>query len=168
MQLHGGAWTAVVMPLFVLAVVVTLRLRSMRKERLLKVETLWVLPTIYLVLVGSILYAAVPSPLGWALLVAGVALGAVLGWHRGKFIRIHRDALTGELRQRASPVAMLLLLAIVILKLGARMVFGEAGPGQPGSSGMLLTDAFVGFASGLLFATRIEIYLRGRKILENG
>jgi hypothetical protein len=31
---------------------------------------------------------------------------------------------------------------------------------------MLLTDAFIGFAMGLLSATRAELYLRGRRLLE--
>jgi hypothetical protein len=31
---------------------------------------------------------------------------------------------------------------------------------------MLLTDAFIGFALGLLSATRLELYLRGRRLLE--
>jgi hypothetical protein len=33
---------------------------------------------------------------------------------------------------------------------------------------MLLTDAFIGFALGLLSATRMELYLRARSILGNG
>ena len=40
---------------------------------------------------------------------------------------------------------------------------GEAT--QPGSGAMLLTDAFIGFALGLLSATRAELYLRGRQLL---
>ena len=96
----------------------------------------------------------------------GAIIGAVLGWHRGKLIRIERDAETGELRQRASPLAMLLLLAIVALKLGARAIFGESAAAHPGNGALLLTDAFVGFALGLLSATRLELYLRARRILE--
>ena len=82
-----------------------------------------------------------------------------------RFIHIHRDAETGELRQRASPLAMLLLLSIIVLKLGARQVFGAAAATQPGSPALLLTDAFIGFALGLLSATRLELYLRARRLL---
>ena len=80
--------------------------------------------------------------------------------------RAQRDAQTGELKQRASPLAMLLLLALVVLKLGARQLFGETAAAQPGSSAMLLTDAFIGFAFGLLSATRLELYVRARRLLE--
>jgi hypothetical protein len=89
----------------------------------------------------------------------------VLGWHRGKLIRIERNE-CGELRQQASPLAMILLVALIALKAGARAIFGETAAAQPGSGAMLLTDAFIGFALGLLSATRFELYLRARRILE--
>jgi hypothetical protein len=60
---------------------------------------------------------------------------------------------------------MLLLVALIVLKLGARAIFGETAAGHPSSSAMLLTDAFIGFALGLLSATRLEIYLRARRLL---
>ena len=140
----------------------------MSRERPLKPETLWIVPVLYLLIAGSMLFALTPSPLGWGLLFAGLGVGVAAGWHRGKLIRIHRNAETGELRQKASPLAMLLLIALVALKLGARAIFGETAAGQPGSSAMLLTDTFIGFALGLLSATRVELYLRARRIAENG
>jgi hypothetical protein len=153
------------LPFVVIAVVLALRFRSMSKERPLKLETLWVVPVVYLFIVGSMLFALPPPAMGWGLVVLGLALGLVVGWHRGKLIRIERNAQTGELRQRASPLALLLLGALVVVKLGARQIFGEAAVVQPGSGAMLLTDAFLGFALGLLSATRAELYLRGRRLL---
>lgn len=138
----------------------------MSRERPLKLGTLWIIPAIYLVIAGSMLVALPPPPVGWAVVALGIAVGAFLGWHRGKLIRIERNAETGELRQRASPIAMLLLLAIVVLKLGARAIFGDTAAAHSGSGALLLTDGFVGFALGLLSATRLELYLRARRILE--
>ena len=158
-------WLTVLLPLAIIAVVMALRLRSMSRERPLKIGSLWVVPVVYLLLVGWMLFALPPTPAGWALVAAGIVIGAVLGWHRGKMIRIERDAETSELRQKASPLAMLLLVALIVLKLGARAVFGEGAATQPGSSAMLLTDAFIGFALGLLSATRLELYLRARRLL---
>jgi hypothetical protein len=122
-------------------------------------------PVIYLLLAGSMLVTLPPPPIGWGLVVLGTAIGAAVGWHRGKLIRIHRDRQTGELRQKASPVALLLLAALVVLKLGARAIFGETAAGHPGSGALLLTDAFIGFALGLLSATRLELYLRAQRVL---
>ena len=159
-------WLTALLPFVIIAVVMALRFRSMRKERPLKLSSLWVVPALYLLVAGSMLYSMTPPPLGWGLLLAGLGIGIGVGWHRGKLIRIDRAPQSGELRQKASPLAMLLLLALVVLKLGARAIFGDAAAGHPGSGAMLLTDAFIGFALGLLSATRAELYVRGRRILE--
>lgn len=166
MGAHGGNWAATLLPFVVLAVVLTLRFRSMSKERPLKLNTLWIVPVVYVLLMASMLMTLPPPPAGWALLVVGLAIGVTVGWHRGKLIRIERNAETGELSQKASPLAMLLLVALIVLKLGARAIFGDAAATQPGSGALLLTDAFIGFALGLLSATRLELCLRGRKLLE--
>ena len=165
---QGGNWLTALVPFVIIAVVVGLRLRSMSRERPLKVETLWVVPVVYLALVGWMLFALPPTVVGWGLLVLGLVVGAALGWHRGKLIRIDRNAETGELRQKASPLAMILLLALIALKLGARAIFGEAAAGHAASGAMLLTDTFIGFALGLLSATRLELYLRAKRIMAAG
>jgi hypothetical protein len=161
---HGN-WLTALLPFVVIAVVLVFRVRSMSRERPLKLGTLWVVPAVYLVLVGSMLFAMTPAPLGWGLLVAGLGIGLGFGWHRGKLIRISRNPENGELRQKASPLALILLVALIMLKLGARSIFGDSAAGHPGSSAMLLTDAFLGFALGLLSATRLELYLRARRLL---
>jgi len=158
-------WVTALLPFVIIAIVVALRLRSMSKERPLKISTLWVVPVLYVVLVGWMLFALPPTIVGWSLVAVGVVIGAVLGWHRGKMISIERNAETGELRQKASPLAMLLLVALIVLKLGARAIFGENAATQPGSNAMLMTDAFIGFALGLLSATRLELYLRAKRLL---
>lgn len=161
---HGN-WLTTALPLVVIAVVLALRFRSMNRERPLKPGTLWVVPIIYLALVGSMIVALPPPPIGWGIIFGGLLAGVTLGWHRGKMIHITRNPENGELSQKASPLAMLLLLALVALKLGARAIFGDTAAAQPGSSAMLLTDGFLGFALGLLSATRLELYLRARRIL---
>ena len=168
MQHPGGNWITALLPFAIIAIVVGLRLRSMSKERPLKVETLWIIPVVYLALVAWMLFALPPTAIGWGLLALGLVVGTALGWHRGKLIRIDRNAETGELRQKASPLAMILLLALIALKLGARAIFGETAAGHPASGAMLLTDAFIGFALGLLSATRLELYLRAKRILAAG
>jgi hypothetical protein len=150
----------------IIAVVLALRFRSMSRERPLRLETLWVVPAIYLVIAGSMLFALPPPPMGWGLVATGLIAGLVVGWYRGRLIRIERNADTGELRQRASPLAMMLLLVLIMIKVGARSIFGETAAAHPGSGAMMLTDAFIGFALGLLSATRAELYLRGRRLLE--
>jgi hypothetical protein len=162
---NGQNWVTTLIPFVVIAVVLALRFRSMSKERPLNLSTLWLIPVVYLLLAGSMLVTLPPPPLGWALAFAGLAVGAVAGWYRGKTIRIERGPGSNELRQKASPLAMVLIAALVVLKIGARSIFGETAVTQPGSSALLLTDAFLGFALGLLSATRLELYLRGKRLL---
>ena len=166
MNQPGQNWLTTLLPFVVIAVVLALRFRSMSRERPLKLSTLWLIPVIYLFIAGSMMFALPPPPLGWGLVVVGLAVGLVVGWYRGKTIHIERDADTGELTQKASPVAMILIAVLVVLKLGARQIFGDAAAAHPGSGALLLTDAFLGFALGLLSATRFELYLRGKRLLE--
>ena len=168
MNPHGGTRLTTIFPFVVLALVVGWRLRSMNKERPLNIGTLWVVPAIYLALMASLIVALPPHAAGWAVMAAGLVAGAVLGWHRGKLIRIERNAQTGQLMQRASPLAMVLLLILIALKFGMREVVGASAAAHPSSAAMLVTDGFIGFALGLLSATRLELYLRARSILENG
>ena len=168
MNPHGGNWLTTALPFVALALVVAWRFRSMSKERPLNIGTLWVVPAIYLALMASLIVALPPHAAGWAVMAAGLVAGAVLGWHRGKLIRIERNAQTGQLMQRASPLAMVLLLILIGLKFGMREAFGDSAAAHPSTAAMLVTDAFIGFALGLLSATRLELYLRARSILENG
>jgi len=145
--------------------VLALRLRSMSRERPLNLATLWIFPLIYVGIAGSVMIGLPPTLLGWALAGLGLAVGVVAGWYRGRMIRIERDPETGKLRQKASPLAIILLVGLIALKMGARALFGETAATHPGSGAMLLTDGFIGFALGLLSATRAELYLRGRRFL---
>lgn len=162
-QPHG--WLATLLPFAIIAIVVALRLRTMRSERKLDLKTMWAVPIVYLILIAFMFTALPPTIFGWELILAGLAIGLLVGWYRGRMIQIRRDPETGELRQKASPLAMLLLVAIIVLKLGARQVFGETAASNASSPAMLMTDAFIGFALGLLTATRLEMYTRAKRLL---
>jgi hypothetical protein len=162
-QPHG--WPATLLPFAIIAIVVALRLRTMRGERKLNLKSMWAVPIVYVILIGFMFTALPPTIFGWELILAGLMVGLLLGWYRGRMIQIRLDSETGELRQKASPLAILLLLAIIILKVGARQVFGETAASNASSPAMLMTDAFIGFALGLLSATRIEMYTRAKRLL---
>lgn len=160
-----NGWLATLLPFAIIAIVVALRLRTMRSERKLNLKAMWAVPIVYLILIAFMFTALPPTIFGWELILAGLALGLLVGWYRGRTIQIRRDPETGELRQKASPLAILLLVAIIILKVGARQVFGETAAANASSPAMLMTDAFIGFAFGLLFATRLEMNARARRLL---
>src|SRR5262249_60759017 len=78
--------------------------------------------------------------------LAGVAvLGAIVGWYRGKMMRITVDPKTHALSQAASPLALLFLVAVFALRYGLRYVLGEEAHAW-GISLNLLADAPMVFA----------------------
>jgi membrane protein CcdC involved in cytochrome C biogenesis len=89
-------------------------------------------------------------------------IGAAVGWQRGKMMHIHVDPKTHALNQKASPAAMFFLIALIIVRMGARSVLGQEG----GVSPAMLTDPLIAFALGMFTLTRLEMYLRAKRLLE--
>jgi hypothetical protein len=121
-----------------------------------------VLPTLYAALC-VILYAQHP-PQGIARLfcAAAAGLGALLGWQRGKMMRIAVDPDTHALNQRGSPAALLFIVALVAARSGARVAVERGGWGiDP----FVVTDVLMALALGLFAAMRVEMFLRGRRLL---
>ena len=134
----------------------------MGRLRPLKLETLWVVPTLYLAL-AALMFWSLP-PKGWVAIASAVALaiGAAVGWQRGKMMHIHVDPETHALNQKASPAAILFLVGLIIVRSGARAVLGETGSVSPA----MLTDPLIAFALGMFSLTRLEMYLRAKRMLE--
>ena len=86
-------------PILVVGLVLFFRLRAMGKARSLRLERLWIVPTIYLALAIFLFWEMPPHGLGW--LWAGLAflLGGLIGWYRGKAMKIHVDPETHALNQ---------------------------------------------------------------------
>ncbi len=69
--------------------------------------------------------------------------------------------MTHSLNQKASPLGMLILLVLVGAKMVAR-TGGQAAHLDVAS----LTDALLGLALGTFAAMRVEMYLRGKRLLD--
>ena len=160
-QIISYAITAVIVVL-----VLALRLRGMSKMRRLRLETLWVIPAIYLAF-AAIMYREYP-PQGWIWAICGAALvvGAAIGWQRGKLMRIEVDPETHQLNQRASPAAVLFIFALIIIRTGARALLTEGG-GTLHLNAFAITDILIALAVGLFATTRLEMYLRAKRLLED-
>ena len=150
----------VLLPVVIFAVIFAFRVRRMSRERPLKLEQLWIVPAIYLVLVAVTFVATPPHPLGWAVSAAALLVGGALGWQRGKAMRITLDPETHRLNHRASPLAMFLLVLLVVVRMALR-----AESSRLHLDAFLVTDVLLAFALGLFAATRLEMYLRGRSLL---
>jgi hypothetical protein len=155
-------WVSYAITIGVILIVMALRMRRMGQMRPLKLSGLWVVPAIYLA-VALLMFWQLP-PTGWVAIACLVALliGAAVGWQRGKMMHIHVDPETHALNQRASPAAMFFLIALIVVRMGARSILGQTG----GVSPAMLTDPLIAFALGMFAMTRLEMYLRAKRLLE--
>ena len=155
-------WVSYAITIGIIVVVMALRMRRMGQMRPLKLESLWVVPALYLV-VAALMFIQLP-PTGWVAIASGVGLlaGAAVGWQRGKMMHIHLDPETHALNQKASPAAMFFLIALIVVRAGARSVLGQTA----GVSPAMLTDPLIAFALGMFSLTRLEMYLRAKRLLE--
>lgn len=156
-----------VLPVVIMVIVVGLRLRSMSKPQPLRSARMWVVPAV-LVVLGILMLVAKPlSPAGWAVSIAALAIGAALGWRRGKLIRIWWDETRGVPMQQASPAAMVFLLVVIAARYLVRAYFGVSAGGNPAAmdpAALMASDALLTFAIGLVVATRAELFLRMRSL----
>ena len=164
MQVHQAhqTWISYAVTIAIIAVVMALRLRRMGQMRPLKLGNLFIVPALYLV-VAAIMFVQLP-PTGWVAIACAIALaiGAAVGWQRGKMMHIHVDPETYALNQKASPAAMFFLIGLIVVRMAARGMLGQ----NSGVSPAMLTDPLIAFALGMFTVQRIEMYLRAKRLLE--
>lgn len=155
-------WITIAITIAIVVIVMAFRLRRMGQMRPLKLESLWIVPAMYLVVAALMLWQL--PPVGWVAIASavGLAIGAAVGWQRGKMMHIRVDPETHALNQKASPAAMFFLIALIVVRSAARGILGQ----DSGVSPAMLTDPLIAFAFGMFTLTRLEMYLRARRLLE--
>jgi len=155
-------WISYAITIGIIVVVMALRMRRMGQMRPLKLDSLWVVPAIYAVVAALMFYQLPPTGMVAIASAVGLAIGAAVGWQRGKMMHIHVDPETHALNQKASPAAMIFLIVLIVVRMGARSFLGQEG----GISPAMLTDPLIAFALGMFSLTRLEMYLRAKRLLE--
>jgi hypothetical protein len=149
-------------PILVIGIVLFFRFRAMGKARRLRLERLWIVPAIYLAVTVMLFAQMTPHGLGWLWAGLCLAAGGAIGWYRGRAMEISVDPETHALSQRSSPLALLFILGLIAIRFAIRAgAEYEAGAVDIA----LITDCLVAFALGLLSITRLEMYLRGARLL---
>ncbi|MDB5704379.1 MAG: hypothetical protein JWN66_1495 [Sphingomonas bacterium] len=164
MQVHTAqpqGWLQYAVPLAIFIVIFGFRARRLAQLRPLKIERLWIFPAIYLVICTAMLVQFPPTLAGWGLCAIALAVGAGLGWQRGKLMAITVDPETHQINQKASFAGIAFLFVIVAIRAAAR-VEGSALH----LNIALLTDMLVVLALGLFSVQRLEMYLRAKRLLE--
>lgn len=163
--------TEQLIPLIVIAIVLPLVLLRNRRPRTLHLRWMWVVPALIIPLIGFGLWGTAYAdpmhasfgPVDWALLAAGLALGAAAGWWRGKMVVIHKDT-DGVLKAQASPLGLILIIAFLLGRNALRAVL-EPHAAEWGLNVLAVSDAFLLFAIGLVVTQRVEMYIRARRIM---
>lgn len=160
MQVQSGHVMQYLIPAAIFVVAIALRLRRMSQVRPLQVERLWIFPALYAAVCVYLLIEFPPTPIGWLWCAVALAGGSLLGWQRGKTMRITVDPETHQLNQKASLAGMAFLIVLIAIRAGARI----EGPAMHLDL-RTVTVALALFALGLFAAQRVEMYLRAKRLL---
>ncbi|HLZ75938.1 hypothetical protein [Phenylobacterium sp.] len=167
---NGSPWATLIPIAIAMAVVI---LRNSRARRL-RIEAMWIAPVIIVAMIGVALWAEsrasvarggagfALTPLNIGLDIAGVIAGALLGWWRARFTSITIDPATHELTSRASPLGMVVILGILVIRTAVRTY---ATGGALGEWAAPVADALLVMSVGLVCAQRLEIYIRANRLL---
>ncbi|WP_213980503.1 CcdC protein domain-containing protein [Sphingomonas sp. dw_22] len=160
-----ASWIGFAVSAVVIVVVLGLRMRRLSRERPLKIEQMWIIPAIYGVVAGVMFWRFPPAGLMWIAVLAALGIGAAPGWQRGRMMRISVNPETHEISQKASPAAMLFIVGLIVVRMGAREAAAMGGSSFHADL-TSITDILIAFALGLLATQRIEMVLRARRLLE--
>jgi len=158
-------WIATLFSFAMVALVMALRMRRMRRARQLKVERLWMLPAFYAVLVCLLFWAHPPQGLAWLYALLAFLIGLPIGWWRGKLMHISVDPQTHAVQQQGSQAAMIFILVLVAIRYAARTVAAQVGGSGPNDA-YFATDILLALGLGFVVAQRLEMGLRARRLLE--
>jgi membrane protein CcdC involved in cytochrome C biogenesis len=154
-------------PIIGIAVGLIIVLLRNRRKRTLRPHLLWVMPLLVTTAIGFGLWANTQhphfGPMAWIAFIAALALGCVAGWWRGKTITIEKEA-DGSLKAQASPLGLILVIGLFAARAGLREVM-DANAAAWHLDAVVVTDAFMLFAIGLIITQRVEMYVRARRIL---
>ncbi|MFL6856472.1 MAG: CcdC protein domain-containing protein [Allosphingosinicella sp.] len=149
----------------ILSLVLFFRVRRVNQARPLKVERLWVVPALYALIAVAAFAATPPDAAGWGMAAVAFALGAALGWQRGRMMKIEVDPETRGVTATQSPAAFLFIVVLIALRSGLREMAATGHGGLFHVSPSTITDLLVAFALGLLGVQRLEMYLRARRLI---
>jgi hypothetical protein len=157
-------------PLIGIAVALIIILLRNRRKRTLRPHLLWVMPLLVTTAIGFGLWANTQhphfGPLAWIAFVVALGLGGFAGWWRGKTITIEKEP-DGSLKAQASPLGLILVISLFAARAGLREVM-QTNAAAWHLDAVVVTDAFMLFAVGLIVMQHVEMYIRARRVLAGG
>ena len=104
------------------------------------------------------------TPLDYGVFIAALALGAGIGWLRAKTIRLSVDPVTQEVTSAVSPIGLLVIAAVFVVRFGLRSAAGVEARWLH-MDPAVIEDGLLLLAAGLVVAQRVEVYIRARRML---
>lgn len=158
----------ILIPLIVVAVL-AVRPRNAKPQHL-HLDRLWIMPVLMTAFIGMGLYYQPHSPFGpgaFATFVFALALGGFAGWFRARAVPMAFDAAAGRVITTPSILAILVIVVLFAVRSVVRLVLDGPGAALHLNAGAV-SDAFLLFAVGLICGGRIEMYLRGSRLMRSG
>ena len=149
-----------------IALVMALRIWRGSRARKLKVERMWIRPAIIGVFLGLSIYGQ-PPPMTPEI-VAGLALcivgGFLMGWYRGRMVKVSIDPTTHDLTSKASPWGIMIFLGLMVVRMAARFVLRQEHDvaGIPVNA---IIDGLTLFYAGNVVGLQVEVWMRAKKLL---
>jgi hypothetical protein len=153
-------------PMIMVAIVLLVLVLRNQRARPLRAELLWVRPVLLLALFGfgALREPIVLTPLNLALLVAGVLIGAAVGWQRGRFMRIEVDPVTHAVTSRASVFGIVFIVGVLLLRVLAATAMREEADRLP-ISPIVGSDALIALVIAMFATQGLEMWIRARRLL---
>ena len=144
-------------------VLMAFRLRRAMASRPFRLQYIWVLPALFLILAVLTLAAQPPHGMQWLWLTLALVAGLGIGWINGSTIHLDVDPATRAVRAKASPLAVVFIVGLVLVRAVMRTMAGqiEAAYHIPA---LLIQDAFLLLALGLFLARSLEMGLRAHRL----
>jgi hypothetical protein len=161
---QASAMSSLISIAVLVVVGVVIVLRNLQPRRL-RVELLWIRPTILLAMCCLYFFKFQPgSPTDIAGLAISFAIGAALGWWRGSLTRIDVDPTTDTAMQQASPLGVLLILGLLALRSVLRVAVQANASSLPVSLDTV-TGWLLALAVGVVVLQQLEIWLRAQRVM---
>ncbi|MDB5472330.1 MAG: hypothetical protein JWR84_3890 [Caulobacter sp.] len=139
------------------AAVMLLRARG-GKAKPMNVVTMWIIPAMLFTAFVAVTATSHLHGLDYGWVIGAFVIGGALGWQRGRMMPIHIDPDTGKPMIKTSVAALVFILALMAVRIALRQVLAQY------ANSLLVTDAFMALAVGLLGVARIEMFIRARRL----
>lgn len=171
MSLNIGPY---VIPLLAIALVALRLVRN--KPRKVKPDRLFVMPVVLtFATVFTLTQTPAPGLLWIAIDLVAAAIGACVGYLSGRHREFTRDAESGEIMSRATPIGTIIFGALFAVRFGLKLVFPQLNGGgapynpqsmnlHPAATVIGWTDAGLVFSTAMLLSTAATTWWRTRHL----